>query len=173
MFNHWQCVVRWNVCCHVLGLCKLLWQCVFVRLTSTCDLLGNTAVWDVISCQHMISVRSPIIFKPCCRKIAILGITKSRVSSISFCSIFKSNRLEADLSRFFSMFPVKSVQSGFWTLPLVPFVVESAIDLTAILTRGITTLLIAVKTASWMQFSTALTLTAAFLLLSSALFSMI
>ena len=64
------------------------------------------------------------------------------------------------------MFPVKSLQSGFWTIPLVPFLDEPAIDLTAILTRWITTLLIAVKTASCIKFSTALTLTVAFLILS-------
>ena len=49
------------------------------------------------------------------------------------------------MSGVFSVFPVNTLRSGFWTTLLSPCTDGPVIDLTAILTRGITTLSIAVK----------------------------
>ena len=78
-----------------------------------------------------------------------------RVSSSLCWSAFKTNRLEADLSKVFSVFPMKSLRSRFWTTLLSPCPDDPVIDLTAISTRRISTLFIAVKISSCMRFSTA------------------
>ena len=85
--------------------------------------------------------------------------------------MFKSNRLEADMSGVFSVFLVKSLRSGFWTTLFDPFPNLLVIDLTAFSTRGTTTLYIVVEIAACMQFSTVMTaLLTAFLKLLSMLF---
>ena len=95
-------------------------------------------------------------------------------ASILSWSLFRSNRLKADLSGVFSLFPMQSLLSTFGTLLLVPCLDELVNDITAISTRGITTLSIAVKIASCMRLSTISTaLSTAFLILSSILFLVI
>ena len=64
----------------------------------------------------------------------------SQVSSFLSWSMFRSNRPEADVSWVFSVFRMKSLLSEFWKALLVPCLDEPVIDLTAISTRGTTTL---------------------------------
>ena len=62
------------------------------------------------------------------------------------------------------MFPMKSPLSEFWNILLGQNLDELVIDLTAISTRRLITLSIAVKIGSFMRFSTAMTaLSTAFL----------
>ena len=87
--------------------------------------------------------------------------------------MFRSNRLEADLSGVFSLFPMKSLLSGFWIVLLGPCPDELVIGLTAISTRGKTALSISAKVVSRKRFLTVLTASStAFRIFSSILFPM-
>ena len=79
------------------------------------------------------------------------------VSSFLTWSMCKSTRLEADIRWVFAVLPEKSLWSGFWTILFCHRPDESVIDLTAISTLRIIIWSIAVKIASWTQFSTAVT----------------
>ena len=95
--------------------------------------------------------------------------------SLHFCldQRLKSILLDADMSGVFSVIPVKSIRSGFRTTLVSPRPDDQEIDLTAILTRGIIVLSIAVEIASCFRFSTVITaLSTTFLILSLKLFSM-
>ena len=104
-------------------------------------------------------------------KSASSEVSTLRVSSISACSICKSNRLQANLSEVFSVFSVKSLPSRVWSIHLGPFPDEPVFDLTVISTRGITTLFNVVKIAPCRRFLTTITaLSTGSLILSSLLF---
>ena len=77
------------------------------------------------------------------------------------------------MSGVFLIFPKNSLRSEFWTSLFVQCPAEPVIDFTAVSTVEITTLSMAVKFASYMQFSTVMTaLLTAFVIWSSILFSM-
>ena len=118
----------------------------------------------------MISACLPVIGRFRSRKVAILEFSTSRVSSFLFWLILKTTWLEADMSGVFSVFPEKSLWSGFWTVLCGPSSDHSLIDLTAFSTLCITTLSIAVKSASFTLFSTAVTALSSSFLISSAIF---
>ena len=75
-----------------------------------------------------------------------------RVSSFLHTSFSKSNRLEADMSGVFLVFSKKYLRSGFRILLLVPCPVKPVIDFTPISNLEVTTLSMAVKIASCLQF---------------------
>ena len=105
----------------------------------------------------VMSIRSLVIVKFYCRKVAVLKIFIITSLIILVHFIVKSNWLEADMSGVFLMFPKKSLRSGFWTSFFVPCPVEPVIGFTAILTLGIIKLSMAVKIALCMRFSTVMT----------------
>ena len=126
-----------------------------------------------MSCRHEMSVRPPVIKNLITEKSMSSKLSISRVSFISPCLIFKSKWLEADQGGVLLVFPVKSIRSGFRTIPLGPIPDEPVINHTAISTCGVTTLFNAVNFSSCMRFSIAKTaLLTAFLILLSVLLPM-
>ena len=102
----------------------------------------------------------------------VLMFFSLRFSSTLSWFVLKSNRLEADKSGVLPAFPQKSLLSWFWASLLGPYPDEPDIDLTVISILGITILVIAVKIASCMRFSTVETvLSRTLLILLSVLFS--
>ena len=110
-------------------------------------------------------VRSPVIATSQCLKSPTSKYAILRVSSFLSSSTHKSNPLEAAMSQTFSVFPVESLWSGFWTTLPGNRPDDSVIDLTYYIVTWC-------QNRECIRFFTAIrALSTAFLCLSSKLFS--
>ena len=149
MFNQWNCVGGWNVCClfrswvndYGIGL-----FCVGIRHVRSSGMLFCGALCPVIMWWAL----SKLGFSA--RKLLSSNFSESRVSIILSCSMFKADQFDADMSGVFSVFPLQSLWTGFWTSLSGPCPSEAVIDLTSIATLGITIFSIAdqINLLPWM-----------------------
>ena len=150
------CDVRWNVCCQVVQLTRMLRNWLVFLECATCEEIRIVVCSCVIPCHHAISVLSPVVFWLCFRKNVVVVIFQVSLIVIELYWWQKLWGYMFFWADCLLCFP-RNLLSRFWTTLLGSCRDGPMINLTALSTFGITTLSTVIKKMFWPHFFTAAT----------------